>query len=351
MKVSIVIVNYNLGRFLGQAIESALAQTYPDTEIIVIDDGSTDNSADVIASFGDLIVSVFKENGGQASCYSTGLSLAKGHLILYLDSDDFLYPHCLEEAVGNWKEGCVKIHFYLDIVDEHGIRMNALTPSGRLGQGRRPLKMMRFFGAYCTPPASGNIFSRDFLRKIFTIENATEFQRLDKTTHFGADVVPIFSAPYFGTIGAIPRALGCYRRHAGASGGVTSIYRAEDSLKILEREHAKDLIRDHAWRRAAGEMQRLRLPEPSRLKRHICYLRLAGCGLDPADRLLNLSVKGVLSSVLWSGYSWKQKIAISGWFAAMGILPSKVAKTLIRPALGITDRTTRLRKFLQASKN
>ena len=61
MRASIVIINYNYARFLRQAIESALAQTYEDSEVVVIDDGSTDNSSDVIQSYSDLIIPVLKK--------------------------------------------------------------------------------------------------------------------------------------------------------------------------------------------------------------------------------------------------------------------------------------------------
>jgi glycosyltransferase involved in cell wall biosynthesis len=64
--VSILINNYNYGRFLQEAIDSALNQTYSPTEVIVVDDGSTDNSREIIASYGNKIIPVLKENGGQA---------------------------------------------------------------------------------------------------------------------------------------------------------------------------------------------------------------------------------------------------------------------------------------------
>src|SRR5260370_814242 len=135
MKASILIVNYNYARFLKQAIESALAQTYHDTEVIVIDDGSTDDSAEVIRSYGNLIVPVFKNNGGQSSCYTHGLAVSSGDLVLYLDADDYLHSRCLSEVIENWKEGCVKAHFYLDVVDERGARMDAVVPQWSFGQG------------------------------------------------------------------------------------------------------------------------------------------------------------------------------------------------------------------------
>jgi glycosyltransferase involved in cell wall biosynthesis len=349
MKASIVIANHNYARFLKQAIESALAQTYQETEVVVIDDGSTDDSSEVIRSYGNRIVPVFKENGGQSSCYTRGLAVATGDVLLYLDADDYLHSHCISEVIHNWKEGCVKAHFYMEVVDENGSKLNAVVPTGRLGRGTNPLKMMRLFGAYCSPPGSGNVYSRDFLGQILPKQNDSEFRRFDEV-HFGGDSVPILAAPYFGTIATIPRILGFYRRHADAAGGVTSTFHPELSLQILKKEHRKDLIRDSAWRFAAGQPQTQKLLEPSRLKRHMCYLRLAGHGLDPGDNRLILFAKGVLSSIWWDGYSWTQKIAISGWFAGMAILPGKIAEMLIRPALGLSSRTLGLSKFLQASK-
>ena len=83
--VSIVINNYNYARFLPEAIESALAQTYPHKEIIVVDDGSTDDSRRVMESYGDRIKPIYKKNGGQASAMNLGYEAAKGDLIYFLD--------------------------------------------------------------------------------------------------------------------------------------------------------------------------------------------------------------------------------------------------------------------------
>jgi glycosyltransferase involved in cell wall biosynthesis len=349
MKVSIIVINYNYSRFLRQAIDSALAQTYSSTEVIVIDDGSTDDSPAIIRSYGDRIVPVLKKNGGQSSCYSRGLAVSKGDLLLYLDSDDYLHPHCLSEVVNHWREGCVKAHFYLDVVDESGVRMDAVVPSGRLGSGKEPLKMMRLFGSYCSPPGSGNIYHGDYLRKILRHEDDSDFRGFE-SSHFGGDSVAILAAPYFGSIAAVPGILGCYRRHAKASGGVTSTFQLESSLKTLENEFGKDVIRDRAWRLVAHQTEIPKLPDPSRLKQRLCYLRLSGRGLDPKDNRLKLLATGVLSCLLWDGYSWAQKLAISAWFVATALLPLRMSEMLIRPALGLSNRTLRLRKFLQAGK-
>src|SRR5260370_14204365 len=97
--VTIVINNYNYQQFIGQAIESALAQTYRNIEVIVVDDGSTDNSRDIIRTFGQDIIAEFKPNGGQSSTFNAGFARSRGELICFLDADDLFEPTKLEKIV------------------------------------------------------------------------------------------------------------------------------------------------------------------------------------------------------------------------------------------------------------
>lgn len=97
--VSIVINNYNYGQFIGAAIDSALNQTYHHTEVIVVDDGSTDNSREIIKSYGERIIPVLKENGGQASAFNVGFATSQGDIICFLDSDDIFLPEKVVEVV------------------------------------------------------------------------------------------------------------------------------------------------------------------------------------------------------------------------------------------------------------
>ena len=101
--VSIIINNYNYGRFLSEAVNSALSQTYARTEVIVVDDGSTDNSREVILSYGDQITALFKENGGQASAINEGFKASKGEIICLLDADDIFQADKVEEIVNIFK--------------------------------------------------------------------------------------------------------------------------------------------------------------------------------------------------------------------------------------------------------
>src|SRR2546428_10583836 len=108
---SIIINNYNYRRFLREAVDSALNQTYRNTEVIVVDDGSTDGSPEIIASYGDRIIPVLKQNGGQNSALNAGFSSSRGDVILFLDSDDVLLPTAVEAAGGGpARPGVVQKH-------------------------------------------------------------------------------------------------------------------------------------------------------------------------------------------------------------------------------------------------
>ena len=123
MRVSVIIPAYNYERYVGSAIESALAQTYPDVEVIVIDDGSTDGTQDVAVGFGDQITYVRKENAGLAAARNTGIETSTADAIVFLDADDTLEPHAVEKMVetarahgGSW--GVVACRF--TVVNEAG---------------------------------------------------------------------------------------------------------------------------------------------------------------------------------------------------------------------------------------
>lgn len=95
--ISIIIPTYNRAGFIGETINSVLAQTYQDFEIIVADDGSTDNTAEVVAEFGNAVTYVFLPHRGQpAATRNAGLTIAQGEFIAFLDSDDLYLPRKLE---------------------------------------------------------------------------------------------------------------------------------------------------------------------------------------------------------------------------------------------------------------
>ncbi|MEO7539939.1 MAG: glycosyltransferase [Pyrinomonadaceae bacterium] len=103
--VSVITPVYNAGKYLAATIESVLAETYGNTEYIVINDGSTDDSAEIARSFGDRIIFIDKPNGGVASARNTGVAAAKGEYIAFLDADDLWLPEKIERQMPAFETG------------------------------------------------------------------------------------------------------------------------------------------------------------------------------------------------------------------------------------------------------
>ncbi|MEW5766865.1 MAG: glycosyltransferase [bacterium] len=98
-KVSVIIPTYNYASFISQAVESVLAQTFQDLEIIVVDDGSTDNTRDVLKRFEGKIIYLYQENQGAPAARNKGIKVAQGEYIGLLDADDLWMPEKLEVQV------------------------------------------------------------------------------------------------------------------------------------------------------------------------------------------------------------------------------------------------------------
>jgi glycosyltransferase involved in cell wall biosynthesis len=100
--VSILINNYNYGHYLAAAIDSALTQSYAAIEVIVVDDGSTDDSRQIIQGYGDRIRAVFQANQGQAAAFNTGFVHSRGEIICFLDADDLFLPDKVAQVVAGF---------------------------------------------------------------------------------------------------------------------------------------------------------------------------------------------------------------------------------------------------------
>ena len=96
-KISVIIPNYNYARFLDQAIQSVLGQSYDNLELIVVNNGSTDNSLEVLDKYRHKIKLINQPNLGQSGARNSGLSLSSGDFIAFLDADDFWEPTKLEK--------------------------------------------------------------------------------------------------------------------------------------------------------------------------------------------------------------------------------------------------------------
>jgi glycosyltransferase involved in cell wall biosynthesis len=203
--VSIVLNNYNYARFLRQAIDSALGQTYPHCEVIVVDDGSTDGSEEIIRSYGSKIRAVIKENGGQASALNAGFAQARGEIIRFLDSDDYLCPTAVERIVSVWNDGVKILHHRVRIVDANGKELGFMPPKRCALDSGDVVPILLLRGGYLVPPTSGQIYSRSILQKLLPMP--------EEDFRICADTWLLYKAPFLAPITVLDEDLACYRHH------------------------------------------------------------------------------------------------------------------------------------------
>jgi len=104
-KISVIIPNYNYAAYVGKAIRSVLAQTYPNIEIIVVNNGSLDNSLEILGEFENEIILINQSNKGQSEARNSGIEKSTGDLIAFLDADDIWEPTKLEKQILLINEG------------------------------------------------------------------------------------------------------------------------------------------------------------------------------------------------------------------------------------------------------
>jgi glycosyltransferase involved in cell wall biosynthesis len=264
-RVSIIINNYNYAHFLARAIESALAQTYENTEIIVVDDGSTDGSADVVRRYHDQVIGIRKPNGGQASAFNTGFAVSRGAIILFLDADDILEPDAAKKLVEVWHPGLAKAQFPLQAVDAAENSLGYLLPRDRACPGRE-IELLRSYGYYPSPPSTGNAYSRTALDRLLPMP--------ETSWRLNADTYLIALAPFLGEVAYINEPLARYRIH-GTNGYIHRLDLAtlrRGLLCEIERERQVGL-----WAERIGSPIRHRLS--ARIPGH-CKARLISLRLD-----------------------------------------------------------------------
>lgn len=208
MRVSIVINNHNYGRFVAQAIDSALAQTHPNVEVIVCDDASTDDSWAVISRYADRVQCVrLPDNGGQAAAMNAGFALATGELVLFLDSDDQLDATAVATCVRLFAPDVAKVQYRLQCVDGEGQPTGRLIPHLMHDGDLRP--MVHRFGTYAGPPSSGNCYRRSAIERYFPLAPG-DWRR-------AADTPPFILSVFNGRVVNAPQPLGSYRVHSAAN--------------------------------------------------------------------------------------------------------------------------------------
>ncbi len=202
---SVIIANYNYARFLSAAVESALAQTHEKTEVIVVDDGSTDDSRQVICSFGSRIKPVFKPNGGHGSALNAGFAASTGDAVFFLDADDTMHPNAVATVLAAWRDGTALVQYLMDVIDING-RVTGVHPPPwePLASGNVRDRVLST-GSFATTVTSGLAFSRDVLAHVMPIP--------DHIFRYAPDGYLVRAVALLGPVQAVNQRLAQYRRH------------------------------------------------------------------------------------------------------------------------------------------
>lgn len=243
MKFSILINNYNYAPFLVDSIESVLRQTYDKYEIIIVDDGSTDNSREVIESYRlrypDVIKVVLKENGGQASAFNAGIQACNGDVICFLDSDDMFVENKLELLLPFYSKGAEYV--YNDHLTMFADRNLGTDHLKRFTYSGYNLFLVYYMSKYPGDVCSTLSISKILADKIFPIENEREWR-------IQADDCVVFQAAMMAKAYFLPQKLTIYRLHG--SNGYAGKKMSREYLYILLRR--RNALKEYALRKIPG---------------------------------------------------------------------------------------------------
>jgi hypothetical protein len=314
MKLSVIIANHNYADFVGSAISSALAIDWPDKEVIVVDDASTDGSRQVIDGFSSTVAAYFRPKSHQLGSHIYGFEQSTGDVIIFLDADDLLEPEIMREVASLWRPGVSKVQFRMNLINTAGIQLGTAIP--QFSRRDDPERLRRAFMrtmAYTTPPGSGNAYSRKFVQYVFALSPSIP----------QSDAVLLTLAPILGDVLTIRKPLARYRLHDTSYSAMPSL----EASKLRERLH-QDVEKARLF---ASVSRQLRLPvprlDPLRYSLHHLQYRLASYLVEPSahpfpeDTMWSLVYRLVSSASVSSQMRLRDRAILIAWTIACVLVP------------------------------
>jgi hypothetical protein len=322
LRVSIVITNRDYEAYLPAALASALQQRDADVEVIVVDDGSTDRSREIIEDHRGRVRPVLLDGRGQKAAFNAGFGEVSGDVVMFLDADDELAPGTAAEVLAAFarEPAAARVVFRLEVVDAHGQPTGARVPSAgmALAAGDVRRAVLAFPDDLGWPPTSGNAFATWALRRVMPIPIDEEKTGADSWLH------PLI--PLLGPVVALDGIHGLYRLHdanAHAGGGIDIersrliMRRARGShrqIAVLARELGLGPARPRSVTIAAHRLLSLRLGGPGHPVAGDSRRRALGAGLRAAMARFDVSPA--------------QRLAYAGWFVLVALAPRSVVRAL-----------------------
>jgi len=321
MLVSIVINNYNYARYLATAIDSALAQTWHPLEVIVVDDGSTDDSWSVIEGYGERVHAISQANGGQGAAYNAGFAASRGEWVMFLDSDDVLDCGALARMLSIASDDVAKVQGYLRRVDADGRALGGAVPYIAHDGDVRPIAER--FRQYGAPPSSGNLYRRSAIAPYLPM-HAPDWRR-------SADTVPGLLSVFHGRVATAPGTIGCYRLHTSTSKRAGLLGNMDGSPGAALAQSERRRVQAAQWgTQCTGIVwpaAQMALPWEWRL-RTLSWRLEPGAHARPDDsrRAIWNGLDASLSH--WPGYTWTERWAQRLWVGFMLLAPRALVEKL-----------------------
>jgi CTP:molybdopterin cytidylyltransferase MocA len=326
LDVDVVINNHNYAPFLGAAIESACAQTHERVNVIVVDDGSSDDSRELLRGYESRVTVMLKENGGQASALNAGIAECHGDVVMFLDADDTLLPDAASRVAATFaaNPGLAKVQFRTEIVDAAGTPTGVIRPAPHLPMPEGDMRAAELAHPFdiVWMSTSANAFRRALLRRIFPIPER------DYPTS-GADWYLVHLSALLGPVASLDRVCARYRVHGDNS--------FELSSPDLDLGHVRQAIA-FARPTAAALLrlaEELGLAHPARilstadLANRLVSLRLEpALHPIPADSARRLAGDGIRAAGRRADVSPAMRVVFTLWFLAMGMAPRPLARRL-----------------------
>jgi glycosyltransferase involved in cell wall biosynthesis len=193
IRVTVLVDTYNYGHFIEEAIDSVLAQDFPpeQMEILVVDDGSTDDTADRVRRYGDRVRYLCKTNGGQASSFNFGIARARGEIVAFLDGDDYWLPGKLQRVMAEFENRSEAGMVYHNFCCKRGSSAEPMPDSGLSGvSGFLPDNRETLLGFDLFPTAT-LAFRRRVLERLLPVPENLIVQADAHLTACGIFVAPI----------------------------------------------------------------------------------------------------------------------------------------------------------------
>lgn len=309
MKVSVIISNYNYGQYLSTAISSVLAQTYQNFEIIIIDDGSTDNSREVIKYLheksSDKIKFIFQSNQGQGAAFNTAFEAVNGEVIAFLDADDIWLPNKLEQIVDAFgiTPDIVSIMHLLNLIDANGHAIGD-TKSGWIPNEDLADIILKTGNAWNYPPTSGLAYRRSALEKVFPIDPIK--------WRLCADGCLVYCTAFLGKVVGLDEVLASYRIH-GSNNHVDNNTTVE---KQLRSQAGVEMTNQYLNK----FLERIQYPARVNLLNNLSYRRSRYYLQKQWDLSEALAISKLISE--WHFYTWQERInyLVRFWMKSLGFL-------------------------------